>query len=150
MATDGVHGQEQLRDLSQRLTRAGQEDLRRTLAEALVESAKPLADAVDQAIPQYLPSRGGLAALVQGIEIDPRVSVTQSQVRVKLRGKKGGRDLRRMDAGVVRHPVHGHPWVWVGQSIRAGFWTKTLEGRESTIARSVGRAVARFAKGLER
>lgn len=38
-------------------------------------------------------------------------------------------DLKRIDAGNLRHPVYGNRGAWVSQRVRPGFWSKTLEDK---------------------
>lgn len=149
MPGDGVYGQEHMRALRRQMEKAGQGDLRAELSASLRQAAVPLARAVDEAIPQYLPRRGGLAREVQGMTIEPVVGVTASTVRLKLRGRSEGRDVRRMDAGTVRHPVYGNRSTWVSQPVKPGFWTKTLAKQGSKVRKAIDDALRDFTRRLQ-
>jgi hypothetical protein len=67
--------------------------------------------------------------------------------------KRGGKqmDLRALDAGRLRHPVHG---VWrrntPTQRVRAGWWSKPIERAKPAISRAMTGAAGDFARELAR
>lgn len=77
-----------------------------------------------------LPKRGGLNVWVAASSVKATVSETAAGINVHLqasRNSKGGEsDLKRIDAGRVRHPAWGRrtKGSWSVTTVEAGFFTK--------------------------
>jgi hypothetical protein len=101
-----------------RLRRAPKE-LRKEVRAGLRQAVDPLSDAIRDGIPQYMPRRGGYAALLGGA-LSLRTTVTGSGVRIT---GTSSHDIRARQRGSLRHPVYGHD-RWVNQAVRPGFFTE--------------------------
>lgn len=137
MATQ-VRGDQQLRDLSLRLRDMGSDGkgLQRELYRAIGEAAQPVADQIvspDWLFP-YMPDR-------YATELAPDLRVTtlkrggqRASVALRLRGRTRDRQVVRLNAGILRHPVFAREdvprwdWHWVNQTggMRHGFFTDAV------------------------
>ena len=148
-----VRGDQQLRDLSLRLREMGSEGkgLQRELYRAISDAAKPLHDQlVNPAwLYPYLPNR-------YADVLAPDLAVTavkrggqRASVSIRVRGKTRDRQVTRLNAGIIRHPVfarRGKPrrdWRWVYQmkGMRSGFFTDAVTVQAPEIRGKVQAAV---------
>jgi hypothetical protein len=155
-----VRGDQQLRDLSLRLREMGKEGqgLRRELYRAINDAAKPVADQlVDPAwLFPYMPDR-------YAAELAPDLRVTvlkrggsRASVSLRLRGKTRDRQVTRLNAGLLRHPVfarHGTPrrtWNWATQTggMRSGFFTDAVRVQAPDIRAQVQQAIHEVGKKI--
>ena len=151
MVAEQVRGAQQLRDLSLRLREMGSEGkgLRRELYRAINDAGKPVADqVVDPAwLDPYMPNRyaGELAP-------DLRVTVLKrggqrASVALRLRGRTRDRQVTRLNAGILRHPVFARgprrDWTWVSQmkGMRSGFFTDAVREHIPGIRDQVDQAM---------
>lgn len=128
---------------------SGSGGLRQRSATALDDSTGGLRRAVESEARNTLPKRGGLAARVarsryrtrRRISRDPRVAFEATN----------DYDIRRIDAGTVRHPVFGRPDIaWVTQPVRRGFFTRPTERQEPVSRRALTRMMAAVARLFSR
>ena len=136
----GISGAEQLADLSRRLKAAGEKELQRELSKAVNAAVKNVRQVVKQSAMDRLPNRGGLAARAAKAA-SPRVRRNGNGVRVVAVGKKGMKDLVRLDGGEVRHPVFGNRSAFVGQAVVPGFWTRPMEETSEQARQEIQAAV---------
>lgn len=79
-----------------------------------------------------LPKSGGLNVWVSQTKITAKISFSGRAAGVRLKGGRnssGGRsDMRRINAGKIRHPSWGRRGVgqWHNQTVAAGFFTKPV------------------------
>lgn len=147
-----VRGEQQLRDLSLRLRAMGKEGkgLQRELYRAINDAAKPVADqVVDPAwLFPFMPDP-------YARELAPDLKVTtlkrggeRASVRLALRGKTRDRQVTRLNAGILRHPVfaeRGTPrrdwrWVWQHGGMRSGFFSDAVREHIPEIRAGVQKA----------
>ena len=150
-----VHGPGpmQLRDLSLRLREMGKEGkgLQRELYRAINDAAQPVADqVVDPAwLFPFMPDQ-------YARELAPDLRVTtlkrggqKASVFLRLRGKTRDRQVTRLNAGLLRHPVfarRGTPrkrWRWKTQTggMRHGFFTDAVHEHFPEIRAKVQQAI---------
>jgi hypothetical protein len=128
------------RELKQQLDDATDEQLERVKAD------------VRSSASSELPHRGGLAAQVAGGTLKVDRSGEGASLSMSVT-KAGGKqmDLRALDAGRLRHPVHG---VWrrntPTQRVRSGWWSRPIERAKPVISRAMGRGAEDFARELAR
>jgi hypothetical protein len=126
-------GTEKLVRLAAAIKQAGSKDLERELKSALRRASRPLVKSARQGAIQILPYRGGLAESVAASRFTATVRTTGrgAGLRIVATGRRG-RNLRRMDNGLVRHPVFAdaskqrQEWSWVTQRVRPGWFSETL------------------------
>lgn len=120
--------------------------LGKDLAKGLSAAARPLRPAITAQATQTLPKGGGYNA-VMAKSLRVRASTRADrlsaliQVTIYSAGKKERRDIRRVDAGVLRHPVYGRSRrlrrgvragtyirnPWAATSVPAGFVSRPIE-----------------------
>lgn len=131
-------------------------DRKEILKQLRTEMRAPMPEArqrVKAAAQRLLPSRGGLGAYVAGrLRLTAQIRVNGSSSRLTIKGsrpKAGGMvDLRRIDAGRLRHPTYGHA-PWVNQTVSEGFASNTLtEEMADRWRRTVDDAVAKAVRSL--
>jgi hypothetical protein len=148
----GGPGPQQLRDLSLRLRAMGKEGkgLQRELYRKINDAAQPVADqVVDPAwLFPFMPDR-----YAKVLAPDLRVTTLKrggerASVSLRLRGKTRDRQVQRLNAGLLRHPVfarRGTPrktWRWEIQTggMRAGFFTDAVRAQAPDIRAKVQQA----------
>jgi hypothetical protein len=142
--------------MAERLGEAGK-NLKRQLDRAGREAGKILADAVTDpaSTDRYIP-KGFEARFARSLQVKLEVRLAASRtvtVVVWANGKKYRRHLDRMNAGVLRHPVHGRQRrlkdgavqinPWSEQTIRPGVI-------DEPAAEAMPRAVLRFHAAAQR
>jgi len=140
-----VRGTDDLAKLGRAFKAAGTggKGLRRELSSGLNRATKQTRRDLKAAIPGALPRRGGLAAEVaRTATVTTATSTSGAKVGVRIRAKRRGSkgpSLRRMNAGVVRHPVYGNPKAWVTQTagVKRGFLTLAFARSKPTVKREV-------------
>ena len=152
MADVEIRGGEDVDALVRRIRSHGDaKALRKELMRGLNRATKPVRDDMKASIGPSLPSRGGLAALVMAKASlsSQALSGRNAGVRIKARRRDGG-DLRRLNAGRLRHPTFGHrPWVQQTEGINPGFLDEAFENDKPAVARAVTRVLEDIARRIE-
>lgn len=131
MTSDGAA---QMAKLGRDLKEAGAKDLRKELLKAGREMGKPIKAEIRESA-AILPQRGGLSALIAGAKVRVSTRLSGRNVGVSFIGRWSGHDLKGIDAGTVRHPVHGNRKAWVAQRVAPHYFTKVFDGPGARIAR---------------
>lgn len=108
-------------------------DGRREVVKAMKRELNTTIPAVSREIRQYavtvLPHRGGLGAWAAASRITPSIRDAGRRVSVRLKGSRKSiadkSDLKKLDAGSVRHPSWGRRGVgqWHTQRVHSGWFT---------------------------
>lgn len=146
-----VRGADQLADVARRLKEAGDGELRKELLRGIRNEAKPLVKAVKDSVDEYLPNSGGAADAVRrsSFGVRSRLSGKNAGVRIVGTGRQV-RALRRIDAGILRHPVFGNQQAWVAQRIRPGFFSEPMEAGKGPVQQGLVRVISDIAARVER
>lgn len=143
-----VSGMGQLTRIAKLCNEAGDKTIRREVTKALKVATEPVKADVRRATDR-LPQRGGLGAQVAAARITTRTSLRGNNPSIRLTDRWSGHDLRRIDAGILRHPVPGTK-KWVNQKVAPGFWSDPIRARsrQTRVAvifamKNVARMVAR-------
>lgn len=147
-----LHGAEDVDALVRRIrTHADAKALRKELYAGLNRVTKDVRGDMKANIGPSLPSRGGLAALVMA-----KVSLTSGAVAGKnagarIRARHRSYDLKRLNAGRVRHPVFGNRTAWVEQTagVNPGFLDEAFDKNKPEVTRGVQRVLAEIARKVE-
>lgn len=134
-----VTGGDELAALGRRVRAAGDAGLRRSFRDGLTEAARPATEAGRASARRVLPAAGGLAERVARGRFTARVRGTDLAVTAQA-----GLDLPALDAGLFRHPVHGHRDRWVPQHVTPGWWTRAMQEQADTVAAAVAAQVAKM------
>lgn len=137
-ATIYVEGATQLRATSLRLRAAGELGLKREMYAAIRTATAPAKARVQASARATLPHGGGLNEWVASGSIGTRnlISVRSAGVTLRMSKKGGarGHDLRKVEAGAVRHPEWGDRSRWATTRVRPGFWSKPLTAMRPQVA----------------
>jgi len=149
-----VRGDQQLRVLSLRLRDMGTEGkgLRRELYAAISDAATPLeTQLVDPAwLYPYMPDRYARDDLAPDLAVTAvKRGGQRATVYIRVRGETRDRQVTRLNAGIIRHPVfadRGIPrrdWNWVYQTkgMRSGFFSDAVHTQAPEIRRKVQAAM---------
>jgi hypothetical protein len=143
-------GARQFGDLAVVLKQVGQDGLRRELYKAISDAAKPVADEIKSTahLDPYLPNRYA-AVLAAGLRVQTfkQAGVNPGvTIRATAPTPGGGRKIRQLDDGHLRHPVYGNRKVWRGQgapSVLPGFFTDPCNAAAPRVRDAIGAAVDR-------
>jgi hypothetical protein len=133
----------ELESIARHLRRAGDGDLARELTRAMRDVAGPVQDEIRAGLRPHLPDRYAdeldagvrLGVNVRTSERDPGVTIT-AQARS---GK--GRKLRRLDAGLLTHPLYGDREHWYTQHVEPGWFTGPAEAARPRVRAELERAL---------
>lgn len=112
----------------------GRKAVVRELRKELRAPLPKVRQAVRAAAVSDLPSRNGLGAWVAKSTITVSTRLGAKSAGISLRGGRNSQrkrsDIRAIDAGKVRAPSWGHrgPGAWHVQTVKDGFFTKTITG----------------------
>lgn len=145
-----VGGVEDLRAIGKALKATGAKDLKVEMRSGIREATKPLIRAVQNSARDTLPKRGGLNEWVAASRFTTSMILSGSNVGIRIRGVKGDHNLRRLDAGFVRHPVFG---TWragmADERVTPGFFTKPLEASGPLVEATLYGVLNRTARRIE-
>ncbi len=128
-----------------RLRRAGQDGLARELTAAMRRGVAPVPDQIRAGLRPHLPDRyaATLAADLDIKTIARSGSVTtDAVVSVYAQSRGGDRKLKRLDAGVLSHPVFGNREKWSTQQVEPGWFTGPAEDAAPRVRAELEQALA--------
>ena len=132
------------RDLAS-VTRAlkdlGDKGLGKEMGRQLRAATRPLAKEIRAEVPKAMPS-GYAPVLSKSLRFRQAVKETQQTARVTYRvygdGRRERRDVVRLNAGVLRHPVFGRRRdSWVDQRVRKGFVDRPVDRMQPQVTRQM-------------
>jgi hypothetical protein len=134
--------------------RGAEKHYRRELFRGLNTASKPLREAVQESIPDYMPNRGGYAKTLQASH-SPRTQVKTGgrdpSIRIISRTKGGvKRKVKALEEGKLAHPVFGNRRVWRTQSIRPGFFTEPMRAGAPEVRDEMIDAIGRVHDQIRR
>lgn len=147
-----LQGAEQVDALVRRIrVHADAKAIRKELYQGLNRVTKGVRADMRASIGPSLPSRGGLAALAMAKASLNASATTGKNAGVRIRARHKSYDLKRLNAGRLRHPVFGNRRVWVEQTagINPGFLDDSFEKQKPEIAREVQRVLDDIARKIE-
>lgn len=148
MAGDLWWAAERFGILARHLAEAGEVGLRRELFRAVGDAAAPAVEAVRQGLPDYMPNR--YAAV---LDPDLQLSVVRSaragdpSVRIRASSRGKARKLRRLEGGVLAHPLYGdrEHWYYQTSHVVKGFFASPIEKQAPQIREEIEQAMERVA-----
>lgn len=155
--TDLAGAAQEFRDLAVVLRLVGEDDLRRELYRAISDASKPVLGDIRQGIPDHMPNR---YAAVLSADLSLTSSArTGSDPGVLLLGRVRGskkRKLRRLDQGILAHPLFGNRGYWYYQTpansrgMRDGFFTRPAEDSAPQVRDAILAAMHNIAEKATR
>lgn len=121
-----------------RLRRAG-DGLERDLSRAMKDAADGVPDAVRAGLAAHLPdSYAGDLARGLALRVGARLGGTEPKVTVTA---TSNRELRRLDAGRLTHPLYGNRKHWYTQAVVPGWFTGPCEDAAPAVRAAIERAL---------
>ena len=133
----------ELESIARHLRLAGDGDLVRELTAAMRRAAGPVRDQIRAGLRPHLPDRYA-ATLDAGIRIGVNVRTGERNPGVSITAQATGgkgRKLRRLDAGLLTHPVYGNREVWRTQHVEPGWFTGPAEDAAPDVRAELERAL---------
>jgi hypothetical protein len=172
-----VTGGRDLLAVSKALKKVGDKGLGKQMGKALRDATQPLRRDIKTSAGALLPHSGGYAALMsKSLRFRQQVKETRTTARIAFKvwavGPREERDVRAVNAGRLRHPVHGKrryiKWrtrpdgtrvripdpgeprlnPWVAQKVRPGFVDRPVDRLAPDIARRMNAVVEYVADQL--
>ena len=128
-----------------RLQEFGDRKLVLAMRKDLRAVAKPVGDAMIEAIAGAMPKRGGLAERVRS---QGRVSLLvdlRRGVRIQL-ANRAGMYMGAFESGTVRHPVYGNHKAWVAQTVPGNKGAEEFAKHADTMAAELAAKVEQNAR----
>jgi hypothetical protein len=114
----------ELEAIAVRLRRAGEDDLARELTAAMRRGVQPVPGQIRDGLRPHLPDRyAGTLDADLDIKTITRNSGGDAVVSVYAQARGGNRKLRRLDAGLLTHPLYGDREHWYTQGVQPGWFT---------------------------
>ena len=145
---------DRFRQLAKDLREAGETGLRKELYKAVSDAARPLAAEIRdvERLRPYMPDR-------YAETLGPDLAVTTAKrtgkdpgVTLRVKGRAKGRKVKRLDAGVLAHPLFGDRERWYAQTkaVRPGFADDPVRAAVPRVSRGIEAAVSRVNARLYR
>ena len=141
-------GAEEFATLAKNLILVGEVELKKELYDAIDAATRPVEDNMRRGLPDYMPDR--YAETLNG---DLRITTSKRTgpdpgVRVQAAGRARRRRVRRLNAGVLAHPLFGNRRYWYNQvdGVRAGFFDAPAEAAMPQVREAVSAALERAAE----
>ena len=134
-----------LAEVARGLRQAGDTELRRELLDGIQHAAAPVPDAIRQQMPGRMPNR--YAATLDAdlnIGVVTRTGSGDPGVSIRARTRRAQRRrLKRLDDGVLAHPLFGNRRHWYDQPVREGWFTQPAEDSAPRAREDIEAALAR-------
>ena len=137
-----VEAASELESIARHLRLAGDGDLARDLTAAMRRAADPVRDQIRAGLRPHLPDRYAAtldADLRLGISV--RTGDRNPGVSVTGQARSGGRKLRRLDGGLLTHPLWGDREHWYTQHVEAGWFTGPAQDAAPQVRAELERAL---------
>jgi len=138
-----VEAASELESIARHLRRAGEGELVRELTAAMRRAVDPVRDEIRAGLRPHLPDRYA-ETLDAGIRIGVNVRTGERNPGVSITAQATGgkgRKLRRLDAGLLTHPVYGNREVWRTQHVEPGWFTGPAEDAAPQVRAELERAL---------
>lgn len=146
-----ISGAATLRQVAAQIRAEGRKDLGRAMGTALSRAADPVKAAIEAEAATSMPSGyvGVFSASVRH-RMSRRHGGQQAQVILATYadGKAERRDIRSLNAGILRHPLWGRKKRWYVTKIRGGFHERGTDQAMDAAAREMAEVVQDFAARL--
>lgn len=165
-----VRGGDRFRAVAQKLrTAADRKELTRDLRAGILEAVPELKDAVREDAADFLPDAYA-EELAAALQFRTNTTTTGDQVTVRItataKGRGGNaRAVGDVEAGTVRHPVHGRTRAlkrhaqhratsmknpWVAQRVKPGFVTEPMTKRRLVVRKKIEQHVDQLLERIAR
>jgi len=141
--------------LAYALREAGEKGLKRELDKALNDAARPVAKVIGNVghLKDYMPDAyAGILAPDLRVSVrkrstgeNPGVTIAASAPTAGGRPSRRGRNIPRLNRGVLAHPLFGdrERWFYQADGVTAGFFDRPVEEARPAVRRQIEQALAR-------
>ena len=143
-----TRGAEQMRRVARALREAGDKEMRAELYRGLNRAVKPLRQDAKLSAARVLPQRGGLALRVARTRITTRRRTGRNPGLSLVALPNAVKDPRRIDRGMVRHPVFGRGSVL--QQVEPGWFSEPMRKGAPRVRRELVVALTMMERKLSR
>ncbi len=153
MPVGNANGLQELRVIAGRLRKAAARDLTYELRKAQRKAFQPLQKEIKAEALTTLPKRGNYNVIMSKavkVTVTTGVGRTALNARVFAKGKTEERDVRQVNAGVLRHPVFGHRKNWKTTRVRAGFVDRPVKALSDRVLRECADAAQKLNESIAR
>lgn len=153
MAVGNANGLQEIRVLASRLRKAAARDLVYELRKAQRKAFQPLQKAIKEEALATLPKRGNYNVIMsKAVKVTVTTGVGRNALnaRVYAKGKTEERDVRQVNAGVLRHPLFGHRRSWHTTRVRAGFVDRPVKALSDRVLQECADAVGKLNESIAR
>jgi hypothetical protein len=145
----------ELESIARELRRQADSELFRELTGAMRRGAESAKEQVRAGLDPRHPKRYFAGTLAPDLDLRVSVSTTGREPGVSLvaraRTGRGRRALRRLDRGVLAHPLPGDDRErWFRQDVEPGFFTGPARDAEPEVTRNLEDALGRVADAVDR
>jgi len=148
-----IDGTAALKRLAVQIRTEGRKDLARELDKALAKTVVPVERAIKLSSAQTMPKSGGYAGeMSRALKFKTQKRTGGNSCSYTLityaDGKAERRDIRALEAGNLRHPVHGNRNTWALTKIRAGFHKRGTDNAADEAVKQLDSVVRDFSARL--
>lgn len=131
----------ELESIARHLRLAGESDLVRELTAAMRRAADPVRDEIREGLRPHLPDRYA-ATLDSVLRLGINVRTNERDPGVSVTGQApGGRKLRRLDSGLISHPLFGDREHWYTQRVEPGWFTGPAQDATPRVRDEIEKAL---------
>ena len=137
----------ELEFIARNLRQAGEDDLYRELQQSIAGAVRPVLGEIRAGLGEYMPDRYA-GVLTGGLRLTTSRRLSAASTGVTVVARAGTRKLRRLESGVLEHPVFGDRKKWgrqvaPGGGMRAGFFTTPIRRSAAAIRQQIVEAMDR-------
>ncbi len=153
MAVGNPNGLQELRVIAGRLRKAAARDLTYELRKAQRKAFQPLQKEIKAEAEATLPKLGGYNVIMSKavkVTVTTGAGRTALNARVYATGKGEERDVRQVNAGILRHPLFGHRRSWHTTRVRAGFVDRPVKALSDRVLKECADAAQKLNESIAR
>lgn len=150
----------ELESVARELRRQADGQLFRELTDAMRRGVEPAKEQVRAGLETRHPKRYFAETLAPDLDLTVSVSTTGREPGVTLiarprgqtgtgRRAAGRRKLKRLDGGVLEHPLFGDRTAWFKQDVEPGFFTGPCQAADAQVTGELATALERVADQVD-
>ena len=151
----------ELESIARELRRQADGALFRELTDAMRRGVEPAIGEIRSGLEERRPKRYFAGTLAPDLDLKVSVSTAGSEPGVDLiarplgrsgtsRHRTGDRKLKRLDSGVLEHPLFGDRERWYRQEVQPGFFTGPARDADPRVTRNLEDELQRVADIVDR
>jgi hypothetical protein len=152
VSLSGLSGAE-LRYVAGKLRKAAARDLTRELRKGQRAAFRPLQKEIKAEALATLPKAGGYnVTMSRAVKVTVTTGTGKKALtaRIYATGKADARDVRKVNDGILRHPLFGNRKNWHTTKVRAGFVDRPIDRLSDQVLKESADAVQRVLDSIAR